>query len=480
MKELFRGAVATVATLILSCVVFCSAAEASSRAKISVTSLDAVLPYLSKDNVEVTLSAGRYRIGADDIRAGKYHASSEVVAGKKTYAILQVEGNNSVYDFTGVTLEVETAVFNAYEGRYDDFYELHILGNDNVVKGLTLIDIGSAADFPKYGCVNVIVDGARNRVEGVEVRSTGSTPYGYGELFGKGGPYTIKHWKHSACLVRGYMNHIKNCRIIHHAYGHCIFMQAADRPIIEGCYVEGEMTTTDEVLKEQGSGSKADQIDFKTVWGYRVPAGHSIAMCEGGIRAYNAGNTMIDGVRYSRGTSNVIVKDCYIKDVRAGVTLTHAKGSKSIEGCTTVGCNRGYAIGTGGKIIDCYSDAKNGPAFGVDYEHDRNIEVEITLIPYKGQHYNGTTHAAIIIGSGHKITFKKGKGLKCDQELYIHIGGDNKTIGMLADDNNYVAKNIEIINETKYPIILDDNSSNNTVSSRGRVTDHGTDNTIKK
>ncbi len=429
------------------------------------------------------MAPGRYRVSVEDIKAGKYQSCSEVVEGRRSYSLLLVSGSGSVYDFSNVTIEVETGVFNAYEPPYKGFYELQILGNNNVVKNLKLVDIGEALDYPENGACNIVMDGANNRIDGVQVHSIGSFPYGYGELFGKGGPRTIRHWKHSACLVRGYRNHVKGCRIIHRAYGHCLFMQAAEEPLIEGCYIEGEMTTTDKVLEEEGTGSRADRIDFKTVWGYRVPSGFTISTVEAGIRVYNTGYTMIDGERFQRGTSNVIVRDCYVKNVRAGVTLTHSKGYRIAENCTTIGCERGFAVGTNGKIINCKSDTQYGAAFGVDYERDANIEVDITLLPNVGEELSGSgsKQAAYLVGRDHKIRFRKGDGLdNPEQDLVIYIGGDNKTDGSLDKDENYSATNINIINETGYPILLDERASGITGSTRGTVEDHGEGNKIAK
>lgn len=459
---------------------------------IIVESIDAMIPYLSMDNVEVTLKKGTYRVTALDVKTGKYRdGTAEVVEGLKTYALFLVSGNNSTYDFGGSTIEIETAVFStdAYGTNYREFYNVHTLGNHNTVKNLILRDIGKETDFPIKGCTNIIMDGSYNILENVELHSTGSYPYGYGELFGKGGSnVTIKHHKHCGCLVRGMYNTLKDSKIYHRGYGHCVFMQGCYNPTIEGCYVEGDVTTTDAVLAEEGTGSAADKIDFKTTWGYRVPPGYTIAKTEEGIRAYNGGNTMVDGVRYEHGTSDVMIRNCTVVNARAGVTLTHATGTKYVENCETRGCERGYAVGTGGKIVNCRADLKHGHAFEADYSSDRNIEAEITIIPYEGEEYNGSKQAAIIIGSNHRITLKKGPGLdNPDQDLVIYVGGDDRTIGQLYEanmeenilmDENYSATGITLINETGYPVLIDDNAKNNNVSSVGKVTDNGTGNTV--
>ncbi len=477
MKRLFLSLFTLFASVIVSGV----SMQLSAAKQIEVSSLEELLPYLSKSDVNVKLKAGTYIHTFKNAQSKIFrNSTAEVVEGKLSTAMLLVSGNNSTYDFEGVTIEVETAVFNAYKGQ--EFVELHITGSDNVVKNLKLMDVGSRDDFPQNGCVNVIVDGARNLVEGVEIRSTGSKPYGYGEVFGKGGPATIRHKKHSACLVRGDYNYIKGCTIIHRAYGHFLFMQAAKNPTIEGCYIEGEMVTTDQILAEAGTGSQADQIDFKTVWGYKVPKGYTLSTGEDGIRTYNAGTTIVDGVRYKRGSSDVTVKDCTVKHARGGVALTLSSGFKLVENCTLIGCQGGFATGTGGKIINCRADAAFGAVFSTAYERDKDIEVDITVMPYEGEKYvgNGSKQVAMIMGTGHKITLRRGEGLSEDQELRICLGGNRTSIGNLAEEQNLRAADMTIVNETMYPIFMGERSSGIAGSTKGEIIDLGTSNNIKK
>ncbi|AWW32778.1 hypothetical protein DN752_22995 [Echinicola strongylocentroti] len=439
-----------------------------------VGSLDELLPYLSQDGAEVTIAPGTYTITAADIAEGRYQGIT-TIRKHKGYALLLFEGNNSTYDFTDVTINVETAGFSDY-GDFDEFYEVQVTGNDNIIKNLTLTDVGSVHDYPKRRACNIVMDGANNRIEGFHVTTRGSFPYGYGESFGKGGNNVIGHYKHSALLVRGYKNHVKNCSIIHRSYGHAIFMQAADKPLIEGCYVEGQMRSTDDMLEEEGTGSEADKVDFMTYFDYKLPQGYMLSLGEEGIRAYNGGETIIDGVEYVRGTSNPTILNCTVKNMRAGVTLTHATGTKYVEGCVVIGCERGYCIGSG-DIVDCYADTQYGPALGVDYATDHGTNAEITLLPYDGPSYNGSKHAAIIIGHDHYITLK-GEVPDADQDLKINVGGDNRTIGLLKKDENYPASNIVLHNLTGYPVVMDDNSKGCTGISVGSVTDQGRNNHV--
>ena len=441
-----------------------------------VHSFNELLPYLDDDNVQVKLKPGNYTITAKDIQDGNF--TSATVVKNRANVLFLFSGNNSVYDFTDVIISVETAVLTAFESKNTELYEIQIIGNKNVLKNLTIADVGSVNDAPTRRATNIVMDGASNRIEGFHITTKGSYPYGYGEAFGKGGKSVINHRKHSSFLVRGYKNHAKNCTIIHRSYGHAMFMQAADWPIIEGCYIEGTMRSTDDMWTEKGTGSDADKVNFKTVFGYALPKGYMMCLGEEGIRAYNGGETIIDGKEYRRGTSNPTIINCTIKNMRAGVTLTHATGKKYVSGTTAIGCQRGFCIGTG-DIVDCYADTQHGPALGVDYPSDQGMNAEITLLPYQGDSYNGGGHAAIVTGSNHKIIFHNALP-NADQNLKINIGGDNKTVGLLNKDENYSASNIILHNFTNYPVVLDDNSKNCTGVSVGEITDEGENNHILK
>ncbi|MFR9602377.1 MAG: right-handed parallel beta-helix repeat-containing protein [Rikenellaceae bacterium] len=448
---------------------------------VEVSSLDELMTYLPQDNITLKMAAGEYLITADDIKAGKFTKPFEISPGRITYAILPFEGNNCTYDFSGVTIGVESGAINSFPGSYFEVSELHMFGNDNVVKNLKLVDRGSVHDFPKCSWVNVIMDGARNRLDGVEINSQGSKPYGYGEVFGKGKDHVIAHKKHCGWLVRGDANHVKDCRIIHHSYGHYLFIQGCDGALIEGVYIEGEVVTTDSILAEEGSGSAADKIGFKTVFGYTLPKGYTLSTGEDGIRTYANGSTMIDGVAVQRPTGgDIVVKDCVVKHARSGISLTEGSGTRYVENCTLIGCQDGYSIRSGGKIVNCRADAAFGPALRFVSSRDRACDIDITITPYEGDKLsgNGSRHLAHIFGSDHKITLRKGEGLEVDDELSIWIGGDSFTIGNLGKDQNFLAPNVTLINETGYRVVVDEDATDTKVTSNGQVVDNGVNSTI--
>ncbi|WFO15944.1 hypothetical protein M601_019950 [Cellulophaga baltica 4] len=448
----------------------------NSNAQVTVHSLSELIPYLDDDNVDVKLAPGVYSITVKDVENGLYQQETKIKNVSKV--LLLFEGNKSTYDFRGVTLNIETKVFAAFGNV--EVYEIQILGNSNVLKNLTLVDVGSVYDSPTRRACNIVMDGAHNRIEGFNVTTKGSYPYGYGDAFGKGGATVIPHQKHSSCLIRGESNHLKNSSFIHRSYGHCIFMQAASNPLIEGCYVEGEMRSTDDILAEKGTGTPADKVDFMTVWGYKLPAGYMLSTGEAGIRAYNAGETSIDGKFYARGTSNPTVLNCTVKYMRTGVTIAHATGKKYVEGCTAIACENGFSLGAG-DVVNCRADCTYGPVYTSTYETDENYNADITILASSLPYMNGSGSVAYIGGSGHNILLRgSDEGAKLG--LKIKVGGDKNNIrllhGNLPDQNNFKASNFEIQNLTHYPLLLSEKSTEVSGQSLGVVTDLGKKNKV--
>lgn len=429
---------------------------------VTVNSLEELLPYLKQDNVDVKLAPGTYYINGSDITAGTF-----------SNPLFLFEGSNSTYDFTDVKIEINTFVFTKF-GKVD-VNEIQIMGNNNVLKNLTLEDIGTTA--PSSRAQSIVMDGRDNRIEGFHVTLRGSYPYGYGDAFGKGGGSVIAHRKHSGVLIRGLRNHLKDCDIISRSYGHIVFMQAASYPTIEGCYIEGEMRTTDDMLAEEGTGSPADNVDFETVWGYRLPAGYMMSLQEGGIRAYNAGTTYIDGVEIQRGTDNPTVLNCTIKNARTGVTLAHATGTKHVEGVKVIGCEQGYSIGSG-TVSNCSGDAQYGPILSFAYSSDKNTNIDITVLPAEGEYYNGSGTVAYVGGHSHNITLRGGDP---EADLTVQVGGEKNNVrllGVTSSQNPLSASNLVLNNLTDFPVVLDGMSSNVTGESCGTVTDNGSGNAM--
>ena len=444
-----------------------------------VNSFTELIPYLDDANVDVVMTPGTYRITPDDVDSGLFPSNP---SDPHQATLLAFTGSNSTFDFTGVTIEVDTRVFQSFGNI--DVKEVAVWGDDLVLKNLTLTDIGNTR--PRRTALGVLLDGNRNRIEGFNMTVRGSYPYGYGDIFGKGSGYVIKHFKHSAILVRGTDNHLLNCNIFHRAYGHGIFCQGSLNARIEGCYLEGEVRTTDEVLAELGTGSGADGVNFETNWaldpvndpdgpGFILPPGSTFSLQEDGIRAYNTGPGP-DGV--TRNTRNMEVIDCTIKYMRSGVTIGFCDNTKYVENCVSLGCENAYWVGTEGEIVNSAGTAEFGPLLTTAYQNDRDSEVDLTILTSQDTSTNNML--AYLGGSGHDITFRS-SAASVDPDQKIMVTGlkeGHRWLAVHPTYNDFTSNNISLDNRTNYKVVMDTKSSNTTGQSAGPVTDSGTNNNL--
>ncbi len=533
-----------------------------------VKSVDAMVPYLSRDNVWVQLVQGVYELGPDDIR-NKPEIYQEIVQTRDDpvylhHVMLPVKGSNSVYDFNNSVINFNNVMMNTlgYE-----FWNMHIQGNYTIVKNVTLQDVGDFETIPAENSTKIVLDGRHNKLENVAANAKGSYPWGYGELFGKGTGPVIAMYKNGGILVRGEYNWVYGCSVTQRSICHTIFFQGAQNATVENTTVMGMMKTTDEVLDDKRSmydeGSNGRQraydvgyvtdfwddrkcpyssygdcntyCDVGTGHNYTIPEGFTIALVEDGIRSYDNGYTRIDGVNYTdHNTSNITIKNCKVQHARGGITLVFQSGFVKIQDCTTIGCDRGIATGANGTIERCFADFQYGMAYNVDYSSGSNQTVDITLIDadlpkringYRAQNNNGytdTEHTGVYIWPSEDVQRSwsektgipyenyanlqaEGTRAKVRQISFIHshshditfradnfsdefyaergeyifkIGGDEELMTDLYKDDNYEAYNITLRNYTKFRVVLDADSRNNTIYSWGPVEDYGKNNTV--
>lgn len=439
----------------------------TASSQITVNSLLELKPYMDDDNVNIKLAPGDYYLDASDITSGDWGEDIPFIDWAK--GIMIFSGNNSIYDFTGATIYFNTNLFTAF-GNYD-VWELQVRGNNNVLKNLTMVDDGSVYDAPTKGAINLLLDGQYNVVDGFHITGKGSSPYAWGDSFGKGSGSIVALQKHSAVIFRGDYNILKNTTIIHRAFGHCLAMQAANNPTIDGCYIEGEMRSTDDMLADPGILNPPT-----TTWGYRLPSGYMKALCEEGIRSYNRGETLINGQYIERGTNDITVKNSTVKNTRGGCSIVLSSGFRHVENVTLIGNEFGFSVGDA-ELINCKADATYGPAYMNAYDDKRNtVTGDLTILPTSAPYYNGSGVAAFIGGSNSNLNIHATDGT-IGEGLVIKIGGVTDNVGQIGDAPHTATGNT-INNYTNYPIVIDSGSSNNTITSCAPVTDNGSNNTV--
>jgi len=416
-----------------------------------VDTLEALVPYLDDDDANIALAPGTYHIDTTVVE--------ELFP---TTPILNVTGSNSSYCFTGVTIEFDTEILQAYGNV--GVVELSIEGENNALKNLTMVDIGDTR--PTRTALAIHDNGRGNLIEGFHLTIRGSEPYGYGDIFGKGSGYAIKHFKHSGILLTGDDVHLKDITIIHRAYGHGIFMQGALGVLMEGIYMEGELRSTDEVLAEVGTAA-ADR-DFLTVWGFPLQPGYQFSLQEDGIRAYrNAPNGRI--------SSDMTILDSTVKFMRSGVTIGLGEGEHHVENVTALGNESGFWAGSGANILNCRGDTSVGPLYLDDRNKARNT-VDLTIVDNVVPKV-GNTASIHIAGNNHNFTLRDGT-TEPDPDIVIQMGGTRYSHRDDGTGFTTPITNSTIDNQTNYPVVIGGQSSDNDVTSCGEVTDGGTGNTV--
>lgn len=425
---------------------------------VAVSSLADLAQAAARSGQTVTMKPGVYRV-IDFIPLSAVAERRK----QKQWPWLDFSGSNNVFHLEGVVIELDTKLRGALRPpvHTDDFL---ITGRSNTFFGLTITNTGNGTS---PGGAALAVRGDGNTLRGVTLHVRGSFPYGYGDLFGKGGPDILSHNKKSGVLVTGNGTSLFGCQLFMRSFGHGYFVQkdAADVRF-EDCSVEGVMRPTSEMLAE--TNGPAFKVGFRTVaknraGDNRVTPGYMKSLSEDGFRTY--------GVH-----KNLVLKNCTAKNMRGGFEL-RTKTAVRLENCTAIGCERAFWVSSGVTLTGGKGDAQFGPLLFAEGE---NASVELELLPAES---SMNVHAlAAIQGSGHKIIIKPSSIGQRTKQLPILVGHGTPMMGEgmapIAEQN---ARNISLRNETAMPVVIGRKASGGEITTRGTVTENAGKNvTVKK
>ncbi|UXP32607.1 hypothetical protein N6H18_01310 [Reichenbachiella agarivorans] len=402
-------------------------------ADIQVSSLADLAKYASESGNVVTLQAGIYPL-TDYLTMD----SMRIRHDRKQFQYINFSGNDNIFNLEGVEIIVDTELRIALNPpiHSDEFL---IMGSNNSFAGLTIRCVGE--DTSPGGTV-LQVAGRGNVLKNITIYVSGSYPYGYGDLFGKGkaSETVIRHQKHSGLLVTGSDTKLYQCKLYNRSFGHCFFVQKdAENVYFEDCYAEGEVRSTDDILAE--TSGPAFDADFRT-WTqnrdgeYVVTSGYMKSLCEDGFRTYGQ-------------IKNIHFKNCTAKNTRAGFELRTNEGIR-LENCKTIGTERAYWIGDDAIVKNCSGDANYGPLMFVE---GSNVNVELTVDPAESDRL---VHALVTIqGSNNKIVLKSQNGNKRTTALPILIGYTHPMHGeSMSPFDEGETVGLKFRNETGMPIVI--------------------------
>lgn len=438
-------------------------ADVSAAKLKGITTMAELSEYAAKSGGNIKMKPGVYQMAdlltEDGIQLRKERSKArakKIKSKRQEAAMLLFSGHNNQFDFTGVTIEVDTRFLSAFKGSY--MIEIMITGKRNSFKGLTLTDLGNGPT--DKGGTSMAVYGDDAMLTDMTLNVRGSSPYGYGDLLGKGKGSVTRLQKHSGLLISGTNTKLFGCRVMSRSLGHCYFIQGGVNTYFEDCYAEGEMRSTDDMLAE--TEGVAFENNFRTVYRPNViQPGYMKSMQECGFRTYGSGGPE------QRKTGKVTLVNCTAKNVRVGFAL-HADEDTTpakLTGCLGVGCERAYHLDKA-HVIDCRGDAKYGPLlylFG-----DKPSNIDLTLLPDTSDRI---VHAiATICGPGHTVSLKGSR----DEERPIMLGYMRPSAGEISlPISESTAVDITLTNETGMPVLVSEKAEDCIVTSNGPVTNEG-------
>lgn len=359
-----------------------------------IDSLEKLYEVANQSGQNIRMKPGRYDLAnyLTEARMEQIKAEYPRAEGRPPRWLLRFTGSHNQFDFTNVTLEIDTRLYRHIRSGYGRC--ILIEGNDLVFKGLTIRTVGPKDEG---GATLISLFGNNITLEDIQVYVQGSRPYGYGDLLGKGGPNLTVLQKHSGIMIAGQNNTLRRCKVFSRAFGHCFYIQTQGRDTknitLEDCYAEGTTRSTDDMLRE--TEGIAHDVGFRSVYQNRdgrfmITPGYIKSLTEDGFRTYG-------------GVGNVTLKNCIAVNTRAGFEIgTHDASTtpSQLEGCIALGTERGYLLGSNVVTRNCRGNIVHGPLLYLR-ENTMNSDIELELvggIPVK------TVHAiATIAGKNHRI-----------------------------------------------------------------------------
>lgn len=353
-----------------------------------IDSLDALREYATKDDVKVKMNPGTYLL--DD--ASDHH-------------FIRFTGNNSHFDMGGVTLQIDNELFRKVEmiAERERFYcVINLMGDGITFAGLTTENVGD--QFGISGRNKIFnISGSNTLLRDIDITTSGSSPWGYGSLYGIAGGIVRK----MNGIRVGYPSKgskLINCRVHMRAMGHAIFVQGAEDTSIEDCHVDGLLRPTNEILAE--TSGLAFERDFKSTssdYVEGVPVGPEgqilpdamIALSEDGIRVYPEG----DG---GNPTKKTAIRSCTVRRMRRGICVGLGSSPDRVIDSEVRDCvAAGFNIGNGDVLENCRANARYAEALSCPYSPSQGAKVDLQILDSRDGLAN--TILATINGEGHEV-----------------------------------------------------------------------------
>ena len=411
-----------------------------------VKSLNELMRLAEGHDQVIRLVPGKYYLS--DLATKKW-IKSQQNSGESRF--MEFSGDGNRYLMEGAAIEWDTDLRRRMNAPVHSG-EIVVTGARNIFEGLEIRCVGDGAS---RGGALLEVLGEDNELKGLRLEIKGSKPYGYGDLFGKGARIVIRHFKHSGIRVAADGTRLKGCKVVMRAFGHAIFLQEdASDVLIEDCHVRGEVRKSEEILAERKGAAYENK--FRTVLKMRggknrVLPGYMKSLCEDGFRTYGQ-------------HKGLVIRNCTATNVRGGFEIRMDE-PVLIENSAAIGCERGFWVSSGAIVRKCRADARYGPALFIEGE---GAKVELHVLPdFSDRKVHGL---AMIGGHGHEIQLKTSgfKPRRVESPIWIGYSAPSAGEGM-AQFGEEQAKKVKLRNETNMPVIIGKRASDLTLLTSGKV-----------
>ncbi len=424
---------------------------------VEINTLEALVEVAKQDNQYIHMKPGIYALNEYLTEERLAHLLTLLPPQTKEQRrpprwFLRFSGSNNTFDFTGVTIEINTELYSKLPYGY--MRCVFIDGDGNTIKGLTIKNTGPE-DKGSNGNIFTVF-GNNTLIQDVKLYVQGSS-YGYGDLFGKGGPVLTHLQKQSGIMVAGQNNTLKRCKVFSRAFGHCFYIQTQGHDtrdiVLEDCYAEGAMRTTSDILAERGG--IAEKLNYRSVYQNRdgrfmITPGYTKSLSEDGFRTYG-------------GVGKVTLINCTAKNTRAGFEIggtNDAENRTVLQGCQAIGAERAFLLGSNVYVRDCRGDVQYGPLLYLR-ENTVGADVELELIP--GMPKSMVHTIATIAGKNHRVRLYTSAPQVPMPALPVMLGfGMPAHAEMSSPILPKETENVVLLNELEHMVVIKSDEAKNT------------------
>lgn len=407
---------------------------------ITVSSLAALRAHSADNNATIVMAPGEYWINHNGSNPN----------------FVDLTGSNSTFDMSQATFKVDTRTLDGLGSQHVNIFMLQ--GSNLTLTGLDLegMDLGLDTDPNAQRWADattnyVRISGSDNSLLDSHLVVRGSTPYGYGDAFGKGanpggGLPFISHHKGLGVWVRdSYNATIDGLDLEMKAFGHGVYMQRAQGlNSITNTTVTGQLFSSNDVidhpLYQQHGVNTYGQVMFPDIM---------ISGSEDGIRSYGD----IDGL----GTADIYLENVVVRNMREAFSTFAAEGNVEIVNCEAYENETGFEPGDGTIITGGKASATNGPVLYYRRDNIDNTVVDIELLgdqPQPGRDWD----IAYISGGNNDVTLTDGgvtPGILSQNSLVRLSQRFNDWRHDLRDiDDSFASSDLSIMNTTGQDLMI--------------------------